>query len=525
MNEPDDNDFWQQLKKRKVIRVGIAYVVVGWVLMQIGEVTFEALGLPDWALTLLIVIVLLGFPISLILAWAYELTPEGIRKDSAGSKDEPDRSAPELDIAAPSIAVLPFSDMSEHGDQGYFCDGIAEEILNALCRVDNLRVASRVTSFQFGGKKADVAVIGCKLNVQTVLEGSVRKFGDKLRITAQLVKTSDGYHLWSRQYDRDLEDIFEIQEEIAESITRALSLTLESKGDFSAGKVSLAAYDFFLRGQSYFAKMNLEGTIYARQMFERALEADPEFGRAWAGLAYTYGFEFMYFNASDVNREEALRTSEKALQIAPQLAEAHISAGIANCMVKDYDKAEAAFEKATELDPENFDAWYFYARDKVHEGDLDRAIELFERAAEVRPEDYQSLLLLRQLYHGKGDHDREMEVSRQGIERARAVLELNPDDNRAWNMGAFALIRLGQREEGDRWMQTAMDKAPNDSIVLYNAACYYALVGEVEKSLDCLENCHFRVGGLNREWLMHDPDLDNVRDLPRFADLLAAFPG
>jgi adenylate cyclase len=516
--------FFKQLKERKVIRVGIAYIIAGWVMMQVGEVTFEALGLPPWVLTLLIVIVLLGFPIAVALAWAFEVTPEGIRRDSVGAQVDTEEAPPRLDQAAPSIAVLPFDDMSERGDQAYFCEGIAEEILNALCKVANLRVAARVTSFRFAGKSADVSEIGRKLKVQTVLEGSVRKSGDRLRITAQLVKTADGYHLWSRQYNRELKDIFEIQEEIADSIANALSVTLKRKTPSEQQKVDPRAYDLFLRGLSFFGKENVQDTVYARQMFMRALEVDPDFGRAWAGLAYTYGFEYLYFNATEVNREEASRTSRKALELAPDLAESHVSAGIAHCMVQDYTAAETEFEKAIELDPESFEAWYFFGRSKVHEGDLQRALALFERAAQIRPEDYPSVLLQPQIYHSLGDRKGEMEAARRGIERARAVLELNPDDNRAYNMGAFALVRLGEREEAEQWMKASMERAPTDSIVHYNAACFYSIEGQVEKSLDCLENCYLKVGNLNREWLLHDSDLDNVRDHPRFADILAAFP-
>ena len=413
MNVPPVKRFFQQLKDRKVIRVGIAYIVVGWVMMQVGEVTFEALSLPPWALTLLMVTILLGFPIALVLAWALEVTPEGIQKDSVGQIPGADEAPPEMNAPAPSIAVLPFDDMSELGDQAYFCEGIAEEILNALCKVANLRVAARVMSFRFDGRNADVGEIGRKLQVQTVLEGSVRKSGDQLRITVQLVKTSDGYHLWSRQYDRLLEDVFEIQEEIADSIANALSVTLKRKAPSEQQQVDPRAYDLFLRGLSFSAKQNIQDTIYARQMFQRALEADPEFGRAWAGLAYTYGFEYLYFNATDVNREEALRTSKKAQELAPNLAESHISAGIARCMIQDYEKAELEFEKAIELDPMSFDAWYFFGRDKVHEGDLKRAVKLFERAAQVRPEDYQSVLLQLSLWHSLGDPKREMETARR----------------------------------------------------------------------------------------------------------------
>jgi len=388
--------------------------------------------------------------------------------------------------------------------------------------VPNLQVASRVSAFHFGGKGIDVTEIGKRLKVQSVLEGSVRKSGNQLRITAQLVKTSDGFHLWSRQFDRRLEEIFAIQEEIADSIAHSLSVTLKRESVSAFKQVDSKAYDFFLRGQSYFAKHDIEDTVYARQMFTRALEVDPEYGRAWAGLAYTYGFEHMYFNATDVNRDEAMRTSKKALELAPDLAESHVSAGIAYCMVQDYENSDVEFEKAVELNPKNYDAWYFFGRAKIHEGEIKRAIKLFERAASARPEDFQSVLLQAQLYISLDNNKKALEVTRKGIERVRSVLDLNPDDNRALNMGAFALLRLGEREEADEWMQASMAKAPMDSIIQYNAACFYALDGNVEKALDCLEHCFVKVGNISREWLLHDSDLDSVRDHPRYTEILAA---
>ena len=308
MSKLPGRKFFKQLKKRKVVRVALVYVIVGWVVMQVGEVVLEGLGVPSWSLSLLIVMVLLGFPIALVLAWAYELTPHGIRKESSHHIE----SVTEIDDfqeGAPSIAVLPFDDMSEKGNQQYFCDGIAEEILNALCKVANLRVASRVSSFRFATKQDDIKEIGRKLRVQSILEGSVLKAGENLRITAQLVNTVDGFHMWSRQYDRALDDVFEIQEEIATSIATALSVSLKRKNIAAQQKVDPKAYDFFLRGLSYFAMHTTQYNVYARQMFKQAIDVEPEFGRAWAGIASTYGFEYMYFNASNVNLEEAKRAS------------------------------------------------------------------------------------------------------------------------------------------------------------------------------------------------------------------------
>lgn len=523
MSELRAQGLWSQLRERKVIRVAVTYILVGWVLMQIGEVTFEGLGVPPWALTLLIVLVLLGFPIALLLAWAYELTPQGIRKDPAGSI-EPVADLDDFQQGAPSIAVLPFDDMSPNGNQAYFCEGIAEEILNALCKVANLRVASRVSSFQFGGKQADIHEIGRKLRVQVVLEGSVRKAGDNLRITAQLVNTADGFHLWSRQYDRQLKDIFEIQEEIANSIASALSVSLKIKNADKQQQVDPKAYDFFLRGLSYFARHTTQDNVYARQMFNQAIEIEPEFGRAWAGVAYTHGFEYMYFNASNVNLEEAKRTSNRALELAPELAASHVSAGISFCMSQRYKESEAEFETAIGLDPKDYEAWYFFGRAKVHEGDLERALRLFERAAQVRPEDFQSVLLQAGLYISLGQEDKAMEVTRKGIERVKAVLEVNPDDNRAWNLGAFALLRLGETREAKEWMSISMKNAPLDSIIQYNSACFFSLAGDVEHALDCLENCLIKVGNISREWLIHDSDMDNIRGDPRYEAIIKSFP-
>jgi len=523
MNELKTNSFWNQLKKRKVVRVALAYIFVSWVVMQVGEVAFESLGMPPWALTLLIVFVLLGFPIALVLSWAYEVTPGGIRKDSAGHIE----SITEIEKYhedAPSIAVLPFDDMSEKGNQVYFCEGMAEEILNSLCKIANLRVASRVAAFQFNSKKDDIREVGRKLRVQTVLEGSVRRSGDNLRITAQLINTSDGFHLWSRQYDRKLADIFEIQEEIAGSIATALSLSLKHKPKSTQQHVDPKAYDFFLRGLSYFARHTTQDNIYARQMFKQSIDIEPEFGRAWAGIAYTYGFSYMYFNATEVNLAEAKRTSAKALELAPELAESHVSAGIAFCMHQDYKNAEIEFEKAIQKDSKNYEAWYFFGRTKVHEGDLKRALRLFDRASQVRPEDFQSLLLQAQLYTSLNQKSKAMEVTRLGIERVRSVLELNPDDNRALNLGAFALLRLGEVDEAKKWMTTSMQKAPMDSIIQYNGACFFSLAGDVENALDCLENCLIKVGNISREWLEHDSDMDNIRHHPRYAEIIQSFP-
>ena len=230
----------------------------------------------------------------------------------------------------------------------------------------------------------------------------------------------------------------------------------------------------------------------------------------------------MYYNATDLNREEALRTSNRAVELAPERVESHVLAGIANCITRNYGMADAEFRKAIDLEPKNFEAFYYFGRTKVREGELEEALKLFERAARVRPEDYESVLFQAQLHVSLGHQKRARAVSHEGIARVRNALELNPDDNRALNLGAFALLRLGETREAEEWIKTSIRNEPMDSIIRYNAACFYALKGDSKKALDCLESCLVKVGQVNREWLEHDSDLDSIRDHPRYPGIIAS---
>ena len=522
MNKLSLSDLWSQLKKRKVVRVALIYLVAGLAVMLAGFMAFEGLGLPDYLLPVLLVLIFLGFPIALVLAWVYEITPYGIRKDSAG-QIESLKKVDHYPDNVPSIAVLPFTDLSENEDQGYFCEGLAEEMLDSLRKVPSLRVASRVAAFQLDARKVAFNEVGRKLHVQTELKGACRKSGEKLQIKVELINTTDGTRRWSKEFERPYKDIFDIQEEIEASVLKVLEVEKYTPVA-PRQRVDPKAYDLFLHGLSCFAKHTTQDNVYARQLFLQAIDFEPEYGRAWAALAYTYGYSYMYFNATDVNLAEAKRTSKQALKLAPYLAESHVSYGIACCMDQNYKKAEDVFEKAIELDTKNFRAWYFYGRAKVQEGDLERAVKLFDRASKVRPEDFQSVLLQSQLYTSLGQQGKAIEVTLEGIKRVRAMLELNPNDNRALNMGAFALLRTGHEEEAVKWMLASLKNAPMDSIIQYNGACFFSLAGEVKHALDCLEHCLIKVGNINREWLEHDSDMDNIRNHPRFLEIIKSFP-
>jgi non-specific serine/threonine protein kinase len=347
--------------------------------------------------------------------------------------------------AMASIAVLPFADLSPEKDQDYFCEGLAEELINALFKIEGLRVASRASAFQIKDTVSDLREIGRRLNVETVLGGSVRKAGDRLRITAQLTKVADGYHMWSERYDRQLEDVFAIQDEISESIAQALKVTLGPptvRGAVRAPKVDVQAYDLYLRGRKFFYQFRQQGFEFARQMFARAIVIDPSYARAYAGVADCCSFLYMYFDSSEENLKEADAASRKAVEIDPGSAEAHASRGLAVSLRKRFDEAKVEFETAIRLDAKNFDAHYLYARALLSQGKEAEAAEMFQRACEINPEDYQAPAFLAQSLQGMGREAKAEQAYRRGLVAVEKHLVLNPDDARAVLFRAVALSSI-----------------------------------------------------------------------------------
>ncbi len=439
----------------------------------------------------------------------------------ATAEDVSDSSSPPYDISA--IAVLPFADMSPGRDQDYLCEGLAEELINALTHIDGLRVAARTASFQFRDTGADVHEVGRHLGVGALLEGSVRKAGDRLRVTVQLIEVATGYHRWSQRFDRMLDDVFAIQDEIAESVATSLRggvLSRREKQALLRPQTGAAAYEYYLRGRQHLPRMTQPDLEKSGEMFERAIELDAGYGPAFAGLATVHATLYEWFGAKEDDLARAERASQRALELAPDLAEARVARGFALSLSRRYDDAAQEFEDAIRLNPNLFDAYYYFARTSFARGDIQRSAELFRWAADVRQEDFQSPMLLGQSLRMLGRHEEGRDASREGLRRAERVLVLNPVDGRALSMGAVHLLEDGQTARALEWSQRALELYPDDMGTLVNGACLRARLGLKEEALELLERSFARGWG-KRDWVEHDPDYDILRDDPRFKNLLA----
>lgn len=420
-----------------------------------------------------------------------------------------------------SLAVLPFTDLSAERDQEYFADGIAEEILNVLATLGELHVAARTSSFAFRGTSVDAREIGRRLGVDALLEGSIRKAGKRVRITVQLIDSRKGYHVWSDRFDREIDDIFAIQDEIAQSVIQALGLSLTQREERSLRRRSttnVEAYEFYLRGRKLFQKWTRQNIALAREMFERATEIDPGFAGAWAGLATAH--VHLHGCDNEPHLEKARQASARALELDPSSAEAHVAAGQGFSMEQRYGEAAMEFERAIELDPTLFDAHYYYGRACFKAGELEKSLHLFEQAQSLRPEDYESGYLIGLVLTQLGRANEARDAQKDALERVTKYIDLNPDEARPYVLAAGALARLGQREHAMECIDRAQSLAPDDDAILYNAGCALAILGEQEGALDALERA-IDAGLAGGDWVPQDPDWESLRDRPRFKKLVA----
>jgi serine/threonine protein kinase/Flp pilus assembly protein TadD len=424
--------------------------------------------------------------------------------------------------AEKSLAVLYFENPGGAKEDEYFRDGITEDIITELSKIKELWVLTRSAVMAFRDKPVTAPQVGRELSAAYVLEGSLRRAGNQLRITARLVETATARSIWAERYDRKLEDVFAIQDEIAQSIARALKVVLseqEKRAIAKAPTADVQAYDYYLRGRQYFHQFRRKSFDFARQMFARAIVIDPAYARAYAGVADCCSHLYMYWGASNDDLREAEAASRKAVELDPELAEGHVSRGLALLMTKKYDAAESEFRTAIQLDPKLFDASYFYARACFQQGKLEEAARLFEDACRVNPEDYQAPSLLSQTYVTLGRKLEAEAYEQRGLRIIERHLELHPEDARALYFGGTALVRVGHRERALEWTHRALLLDPEDPAVLYNVACNYVMLDKIDEAINCIEKA-FAQGEWYKAWAEHDSDLDPLRGDPRFQALL-----
>ncbi len=402
---------FDELKRRKVFRVGVAYLVVGWLLIQVASTVAPQLSLPEWAPRLITFVIMLGFPIALVLAWIFDVTPEGIKVDGAPAgnkrvigaavvlaalvvgwywKTRPLPVAGETGADSHSIAVLPFVNMSDDKSNEYFSDGISEEILNVLARMSGLHVAARTSSFSFRKQEQEIPTIARELKVRMVLEGSVRKQGDRVRVTAQLIDASDGYHVWSQTYDRDLKDIFAIQDEIAGAIAQELKVKLDAapaQGEAPvADTTDLPAYELYLKAIALWAARGDKNLHQALVLFEAATKRDPKYAKAWAGQALTYAIlpewsEDSYERTRPAGRDAA----EHALALDPNLPEAFAAEAYIAATEFRFATAHVLFERAIAIAPSYATGHQWFGEALQMEGDFDAGLNMLRKAVALDP--------------------------------------------------------------------------------------------------------------------------------------------
>ena len=521
--------FFAELKRRNVFRVAVLYGIVAWLILQVSDVAVPALRLPEWTLSFVLFLLAIGFPVAIIVAWAFELTPEGLKRTREVDPDASitpvtgqkinhliigvlalavayllidkfmlstdDNTHPSADARIPqtpesvsltSIAVLPFVNMSADPEQEYFADGISEELLNLLAKIEDFKVAGRTSSFAFKGQNQDLRVIAEKLGVATVLEGSVRKDGDQVRVTAQLVKADDGYHLWSETYDRRLDSIFAIQDEISGKVVTAIKTKLLADDDQDAVKVETAAltrekptenmeaYTSFLRGQHLIKKRTGDDMFQALSEFRHAVSLDPSFAEAHVGVANGYSLlaNYGYRNIEEVG-PLAAASIEQALALKPDLGEAWAARGLLEELRgASPEQTLPLLEKAVALNPNDAQSLAWMANDYAAQGQYEERYAILEKAYALDPLSPIILFNIADAAHILGLHE--------DAQRLADELEsLMPNQGAPFRLRARLAWRDADFVAETRWYHRAVTKDPGSIPALISlsdkAADYGAL--------------------------------------------------
>ena len=566
--------FFAELRRRNVYKVAIAYAVVAWLLMQIATQVFPFLEIPNWAIRLVIMLIVIGFPIALVIAWAFELTPVGIKRTE--SADELPTKAPRnrawlyvivisgaisaslffigrysatskqsglIEVPAKSIAVLPFVDLSQAKDQEYFCDGISEEILDALARVEGLRVVARTSSFSFKGKNADVGEIAQKLNVQNVLEGSLRREGNRIRITAQLINARNGFHIWSDTFERELQGVFAVQDEITRSIVDALKIKLAVAPPVRTPG-STEAYDLYLKGLYYSNKSDEENLRKSLSLFQQALDKDPNFARAWTGITKVWEQLADAYVRPLEAYPRVKEAASKALALDDKDAEAHCYLGEVKLLIdRDVAGAEAEIKRALQLDRNSATAHYFMSWLKLTQGDCDEGVNQIQEAEKLDPLSPMIIDSAAERYVAANRLDDAISAGKRvlqvdpnyiyfdspladayrekgDLQEAVALYEKAQTVTHFPSAGlAITYAKMGRQEDARRVLNQRIEKSRQQYVAADSIAAVYVALGDKEEAFRWLERA-FDEHSAPMFYLACHPIFRALRSDPRFADLL-----
>lgn len=568
-------NFTRELSRRNVFRVGIAYIVVSWLIAQVAELALASFDAPGWVIKTILLVLVLGFPLALFFAWAYELTPDGLKKEKEIDRSQSitSKTGRKLDFVIigllsvglsvvvidnyflddsdsvqegsaaklRSIAVLPFVNMSNDPDQDYFSDGISEELLNLLAKIPAFRVAGRTSSFAFKGRSEDLRLIGDSLGVESILEGSVRKSGDRVRITAQLVKTDDGFHLWSETYDRTLDDIFAVQDDIASSVVRELELTLLGETPQIVGRArgidNVDAYNAYLRGLFFLNQSGPDNLAKAMTYMEQAVELAPGSALAWAGLSSAKA-DYAGQTSDDPTEFLSLAraAAERALMLDDSLPEAYLA--IANYEQSydwNWDSAEKNLERALELRPGDITAQLKQSELLVTRGRLDEARQSLQLIVREDPLNYRGQRRLLSVLYLIKAYDEAAELGERLLEQdsampfthgwlsmvyvgqgslEKAMEHALAEPVRFSHLTGAAIVHnaLGNSAEALAAQQKLLDEYGD--LAAFQQALIFVYWGDYDKSVEFLE----------RGYTIRDPGMTLVK-APIFADSLKDHPG
>ena len=422
----------------------------------------------------------------------------------------------------PSVAVLAFNNMSGDPEQEYFADGIAEDIITDLSKISTLSVTARNTTFGLKGRPIDIGQIARQLNVTHIVEGSVRKVGNRIRITAQLIDGRLGHHLWGERYDRQLDDVFAVQDEISHAIVDALKVKLAPAERASIGRrttENVDAYQLYLMGRFYMRSQARHSQRMAAELFQRATKLDPVFARAWANLALAHSW-LRTKGGSEATFEDIEGFIATALRLDDKLAEAHAARAELLLRHLDVNAAEAAARRAIELDPTLHDGHNALAEVLRRDGRFEQAAHAYEAAIPLNDQAFWSAALGAGCYEQLGDLESARRLDRIAVKRCEEAIAFDPDNASAYSLGCFSLRNLGQKDRATEWANRALELGPQDYLAQYNIACFFMGMGDHERALEVLDRCAPLFSREQFNWMRRDPDFDLVRNDPRYLVLV-----